>query len=502
MKRVKRVLALLAAFALVLAMAVPAFADKANQYTISVPAGSSHTYKVYQIFTGDYSKEGTTNKLSNVKWGQNSKNRGVDVGVDTKVAQRVLDELAAVNTTTATDADKLRVIEKYADLSGEGMATVSDGNSVDATAGYYLFKDTTATGDNEVYITEVVGNVTIKAKNSNVPGFEKKLKDKNDTTDNDFGDWQDVADHDIGDKIPFKLEATVPADYAEYSKYYFAFHDKEETSLTFNRDSVKVYVDDTEIKNDFEVKTTTTTFADGCSFEVVFSDLKTITSVKAGSKIRVEYTSTLNDKAVIGGEGNLNKAQLEYSNNPRDTNSKDKTVWDNVVVFTYQVVVNKYANSVAEDNKLAGAKFTLSKKLNDGKTKNIDVVTSEDGVQFTFKGLDDGEYTLTEIVTPKGYNTIDPITFKVSADHAITWDGTGTRDTLLKSLSGNQVTGEITFTSDKGTGALTTNVINKSGTTLPSTGGMGTTVFYVVGGGLMAVAVVLLVTKKRMENKR
>ena len=87
MKRVKRVLALLAAFALVLAMAVPALADKANQYTISVPAGSSHTYKVYQIFTGDYS----AGKLSNVKWGQNSKNRGDGVNVDTKVAQSVLD---------------------------------------------------------------------------------------------------------------------------------------------------------------------------------------------------------------------------------------------------------------------------------------------------------------------------------------------------------------------------------------------------------------------------
>lgn len=498
MKRVKRVLALLAALALVLAMAVPAFADKANQYTISVPAGSSHTYKVYQIFTGDYS----AGKLSNIKWGQNSKNRGVDVGVDTKVAQRVLDELAAVNTTTATDADKLRVIEKYADLSGEGMATVSDGNSVDATAGYYLFKDTTATGDNEVYITEVVGNVTIKAKNSNVPGFEKKLKDKNDTTDNDFGDWQDVADHDIGDKIPFKLEATVPADYAEYSKYYFAFHDKEETGLTFNRDSVKVYVDDTEIKNDFEVKTTTTTFADGCSFEVVFSNLKDIKAVHAGSTIRVEYTSTLNENAVIGGNGNLNRAKLQYSNNPRNVESKGETVWDNVVVFTYQVVVNKYADSVGENNKLKGAEFTLTKKLKDGTTKDITVAKSQDGVRFTFKGLDDGEYTLTETVTPEGYNTIEPITFNVSANHEINWDGTGNRSALLESLTGNKGTGEITFTSDKGTGALTTDIINKSGTVLPSTGGMGTTVFYVVGGGLMAVAVVLLVTKKRMENKR
>ena len=330
--------------------------------------------------------------------------------------------------------------------------------------------------------------------------LRKKLKDKNDTTDNDFGGWQDVADHDIGDAIPFKLEGTVPADYAEYNSYYFAFHDEEESGLTFNSNSIKVYVDDAEIKTGFEVKTSTT---DGCSFEVVFSNLKDINAVHAGSKIRVEYTSTLNANAVIGGDGNLNKAQLEYSNNPRDTNSKDKTVWDNVVVFTYQVVVNKYANSVGENNKLKGAEFTLTKKLNGDTTKVIAAVKSEDGVRFTFKGLDDGEYTLTETVTPEGYNTIDPITFNVSANHEITWEGTGTRDALLKSLTGTQVTGEITFEKNANVnGSLVTDIINKSGTVLPSTGGMGTTVFYVVGGGLMAVAVVLLVTKKRMENKR
>lgn len=487
-------LALLAAFALVLAMAVPAFADKANQYTISVPAGSSHTYKVYQIFTGDYS----AGKLSNVKWGQNSKNRGDSVKVGDKVGEDVLNELAAV--VSSSDADKLTVIKKYADLDSMEAATVTASSSATVAPGYYLFKDTTATAENEVYITEVVGNVTIKAKNSNVPGFEKKLKDKNDTTDNDFGDWQDVADHDIGDAIPFKLEGTVPADYTEYTSYYFAFHDEEESGLTFNSNSIKVYVDDTEIKTGFEVKTPTT---DSCSFEVVFSNLKGINAVHAGSKIRVEYTSTLKANAVIGGDGNLNKAQLEYSNNPRDTNSKDKTVWDNVVVFTYQVVVNKYANSVEENNKLAGAEFTLTKKLKDGTTKNIAVVKSQDGKQFTFKGLDDGEYTLTETVTPEGYNTIDPITFNVSANHEITWDGTGNRNTLLKSLTGNKVTGEITFAENANVnGSLVTDIINKSGTVLPSTGGMGTTVFYVVGGGLMAVAVVLLVTKKRMENKR
>ena len=500
MKRVKRVLALLAAFALVLAMAVPAFADGANLYTISVPAGSSHTYKVYQIFTGDYSKEGTTNKLSNVKWGQNSKNRDEGVDAGGKVSENVLNRLAAV--VSGSDAEKLAVIEEYADLNSKEVATVTHSNSAKVAPGYYLFKDTTATAENEVYITEVVGDVIIKAKNSNVPGFEKKLKDKNDTTDNDFGDWQDVADHDIGDAIPFKLEGTVPADYTEYTSYYFAFHDEEEAGLTFNSNSVKVYVDDTEIKTGFEVKTSNFAQGEDCTFEVIFNDLKQISEVHAGSVIRVEYTSTLNPNAVIGGNGNLNKAQLEYSNNPRDTSSKDKTVWDNVVVFTYQVVVNKYANSVEENNKLPGAEFTLTKKLKDGTTKDIAVAKSKDGVQFIFKGLDDGEYTLTETVTPKGYNTIDPITFNVSANHEINWDGKGDRNTLLKSLIGNKGTGEITFTSDKGTGALTTDVINKSGTTLPSTGGMGTTVFYVVGGGLMAVAVVLLVTKKRMENKR
>ncbi len=494
MKRVKRVLALLAALALVLAMAVPAFADEANLYTISVPAGSNHTYQVYQIFTGDYSN----GKLSNVKWGQNSKNRDKGVDVGGKVSENVLNRLAAV--VSSSDADKLAVIEQYANLSENGMDTVSESKSIKVAAGYYLFKDTTTGISGNTYIAEVVGNVLIKAKNSHVPGFEKKLKDKNDTTENDFSGWQDVADHDIGDEIPFKLEGTVPADYdAEYTSYYFAFHDEEEAGLTFNPKSVKVYVDDTEITTGFELKTTPT---DDCSFEVVFNNLKDIKAVHAGSTIRVEYTSTLNENAVIGGNGNLNRAKLQYSNNPRNVESKGETVWDNVVVFTYQVVVNKYANSVAENNKLKGAEFTLTKKLKDGTTKDIAVAKSQDGVRFTFKGLDDGEYTLTETVTPEGYNTIEPITFNVSANHEINWDGTGNRSALLESLTGNKGTGEITFTSDKGTGALTTDIINKSGTVLPSTGGMGTTVFYVVGGGLMAVAVVLLVTKKRMENKR
>ena len=150
---------------------------------------------------------------------------------------------------------------------------------------------------------------------------------------------------------------------------------------------------------------------------------------------------------------------------------------------------------------LEGAEFTLTKKIKNGtdvvKIMTIDATT---GTQFTLSGLDDGEYTLTETVTPAHYNTISPITFTVNADHTITWDSTP-RDTVLTSLSGNKVIGEITFDVDKTAGSLTTNVVNNIGTTLPGTGGIGTTIFYVIGGGLMVAAAILLITKKRMENR-
>ena len=111
-----------------------------------------------------------------------------------------------------------------------------------------------------------------------------------------------------------------------------------------------------------------------------------------------------------------------------------------------------------------------------------------------------GEYTLTETVTPAHYNTISPITFTVNADHTITWE-TERREDILTSLSGDKKVGEITFSVDKTAGTLTTNVINNIGTTLPGTGGIGTTIFYVIGGGLMVAAAILLITKKRMENR-
>lgn len=499
-KAMKKLMAALLAVAMVCAMAIPAFADGSSststaavtKYTITAPK-NGHTYEIYQIFTGDYDAL-QPSMLTNIKWGENGTGT-----VGAAVEQNVLNALSAV-ASSASDKAKLDVIENYVKRDTTPVAIVTNGSSVEVVGGYYLIKDKDGSLSGSepytTYLVSVVGHVTINPKSSAVPEFNKKLKDTNDST-GEVSRWQDSADYDIGDYIPFRLQGTVPADYDSYSTYYYAFHDKEEAGLTFDPSSVEVFVGDeetgTKITTGYTVDTNP---ADGCTFEIVFDDLKNIPSVTAKSIITVTYKSQLNGNAVLGAQGNVNTAKLEYSNNPRG-NGTGTTPWDNVIVFTYKVVVNKVDQ---DNNPLVGAQFTLTKKTKNGtdvvKTMTID--SSE--TQFTLSGLDDGEYTLTETVTPAHYNTISPITFTVNADHTITWE-TERREDILTSLSGDKKVGEITFSVDKTAGTLTTNVINNIGTTLPGTGGIGTTIFYVIGGGLMVAAAILLITKKRMENR-
>lgn len=494
MKAIKKAMSVLVSLLMIFTFALPAFADSsATTYTITAPA-TEHQYEIYQIFTGDLS-EGI---LSNVKWGENgtgAKGEAVDAAI--------IKALTDVNTKS--DREKLDVVEQYAklDSTSSPVATITNGQTYRAAAGYYLIKDkdntVSGTDTYTTYIVKVVGDVTITPK-SDAPSFEKKVKDTNDTT-GVTSDWQDSADYDIGDAVPFKLEGTVSSKYADYKTYYFAFHDQAETGLTFNKDSVKVYVDGNEITSGYSVESSP---ADGDTFDVVFANLKTIADVQAGSKITVEYTATLNDKAALGSQGNVNKAKLEFSNNPNEEQDGSKkpetgeTPWDNVIVFTYQVVVNKVK---ANGDALSGAEFTLEKVLNDNSKKTVAVVKNTEGTTFTFKGLDDGDYILTETKTPATYNTIEPITFTVTAEHTVIWS-TEARTDILTSLSGNAASGTATFTADLGKGSLTTNVVNQSGATLPGTGGIGTTIFYVIGGLLMAVAAVLLITKKRMNSDK
>ena len=136
--------------------------------------------------------------------------------------------------------------------------------------------------------------------------------------------------------------------------------------------------------------------------------------------------------------------------------------------------------------------------MKNGTTTTVAVVKDSEGTTFTFNGLDDGDYVLSETVTPAGYNKIDDITFTVTANHAIEWDGTGRTD-VLTSLSGDKKSGsaEFTMTASKADGSLTSNVVNKPGSSLPETGGMGTIVLYAAGAVLVIAAGVYFGLKKK-----
>ena len=500
MKHARKLASLLLALIMVFALATTAFA--AENTTISAPKGSTRTYDVYQIFTGDL-HEGV---LSNIKWGKNgtgAKGAAVD--------QNTLAALAAVNGKS--DTEKLTEIQKYVKLDSEKFGTVSNGNSLTVPTGYYLIKDTGPVNDGEaysLYVVQVVGPTTISPKVGTTTS-DKKVDDKNDSnTTEDATTWQDSADYDIGDAVPFKLSATIAQDYANYTHgYKLTFHDKEDAGLSFNQTSVKVYVDGTLITTGYEVVTEGLT--DGCTFEVRFANLKDIASVKGGSIISVEYTSTLNDQAVIGSTGNKNASHVSYTNNPNEqTGEGGKTPDDVVIVFTYQTIVNKVTKNPAYDaskdtgktgtdsdgNKefipLKGAGFTLYKKNASG---IYDVVGSElkgkDMTTFTWSGLDDGDYKLVETTTPSGYNTIPDIEFTITATHDVSSDNPA----LISLSGGDKFTGVIS------TGVVSANIENQSGAQLPSTGGIGTTIFYVLGSVLVIGAAVLLVTKKRMSTK-
>ena len=469
-------------------------ASAAQSYTIKFPTDekyAGHTYEVYQVFTGDLA-DGV---LSNVRYGANGAK-----AAGTEVTAAELKQLTDVNADSKTAQEKLDVIKTFANLNSTPVATLTKANtSYTAAAGYYLIKDKdgTVSGNdvNTLYLTKVVGDVAIDPK-SDVPSFQKKVKDVNDTT-GVTSEWQDSADYDFGDEVPFQLTATLPNNYSDYKTYYLAFHDVEEPGLQFNKNSVKVAIDGQAVDSaNYTVKTDTT---DDCTFEVVFNNLKNIAAAKDSSKITVEYTSTLTEQANLGQQGNVNKAKLQFSNNPNSEQEGEniptgETPWDNVIVFTYKVTVNKVDQN---KNPLKGAAFKLEKTYKDGSTKLVKEFTAGDATSFTFSGLDDGTYTLTETATPAGYNTIAPITFTVTAEHKIEWDGTDQRTDILTKLNGGTASGEIVFTSDIADGSLSTDVVNKPGSSLPSTGGMGTAVLYITGAALVGAAALYFVMRRR-----
>lgn len=478
----KKFASVLLTLALILSLSIPVFAAQA---TATITVTDDRTYDVYQIFTGDLS--GST--LSNIKWGQNGTgSEGAAVPED------ILNALTAVNAAGKTDADKLAEIEKYVSLNSDNKyGSVSKNSSLNnVPTGYYLLKDVTALTDGNErseYVVKLVADIDVTAKaGETVPG--KKVKETNDST-GVTTDWQDTADYDIGDNVPFQLSAKITANYDNYSTYYLCFHDTLSTGLTFNSSSVVVKVGETTI-NSNQYTVSTTGLADGCTFHVEFSDLKTVTSVGANSIITVEYTAKLNENATVGSTGNSNTMHLEYSNDP-NSNTKGKTPDQEVKVFTYKLIVNKVDGN---EKPLKDAGFTLYKKIK-GENNVADTwqqigneVKGTDLTTFTWTGLDAGDYKLMETTTPPGYNTMADIEFTISS----TMDNTG----ALTGLSATS-SGKSWGIADLSAGSITQTIVNNAGTVLPETGASGTTLFLLFGSLLTLAAAVFLTVRKKMS---
>ena len=525
MRFTKRLASLLLVAVMALALTIPALA-------------ASHTYEIYQIFTGDVS--GKT--LSNVKWGEN--------GTGTKgksVADDVLNALAAV--ANGTDAEKLAVIKNYVKLDSTAFRTVpkdvTDVNaeiSVDEIpAGYYLIKDKDNTQDGEggfytLYVVKVTdGTLTFKPK-GDVPTSEKKILEG--------GTEVDANSASIGDTVNYQITGTLPNNIDAYQTYYYQFTDTLSKGLTFGND-VTVTIDSTPVTTGFTVSHTTNETTGVTAISITFANLKGISGVTitADTKVVVTYSATLNENAVIAGNGNTNDVKLIYSNDPNhsgagENNPKGETPKDEVVTYTTELTITKHDG---DGNILPGAEFTLSGKgvnivlvteevftedadgtyykLKDGKytkdapteatrdkyesttikyakevkitpkgnvatkTNVVGTVSPETG-KLTFTGLGAGDYTLTESKTPAGYNTITPISFTI------------TFNTDTKEF---ESTAPIHVESDN---TLSTTIVNKAGVQLPETGGIGTTIFYTLGAVLVVGAGVLLVTKKRMDTEK
>lgn len=494
MKLFKKLASFILAFAMVMAIAMPSVVMAADNTTYKLTLQNTvkdHTYEVYQVFSGTLSTKDGKKVLSDLKWGS-----GVKKGAYTETAKAKAETLT--DEATARAFAKELVDEKKLSDPTQTVQSAADKTEITGlAAGYYLVKDTdnSLKGKNDsytAYILQVVGDATTSVK-SDVPSSEKKVKDINDSTETQTTDWQDAADWDIGDEVPFKIEGTLPSNYDKYKTYTLKFHDKEQEGLTFKRDTVKVFIDDVEIKTGFDVVEKP---GDGDTFDVVFENLKT-TKAKKGSKVRVEYKSVLNENANLGKPGNKNTMYMEFSNNPNNEQGGEtgKTPEDTVIVFTYKVSVNK----VNENNeKLDGAEFTLEKNVN-GVWKTIEKVPGTAGDVFEFKGIDDGEYRLTEKRAPDNYDMLsDPICFTVRAGHI---DGP---KPSLETFSGDITSGnvgEMKFTANIENGTLSTIIQNKPGSSLPETGGMGTTVLYAAGTLMILAAAAFLVMKKKAESK-
>lgn len=511
---------------------------------------ATHTYKAYQIFSGEVDGEGT---LTNVQWADTAK--GADfltaLKADATIGSSFTDceTAAAVAAVLGKETADSTLLQNFATFAASQKSNLKVVNAeaaerISVTAdGYYLFEDvstipTDKTGAKTRYLIAQVDaekglDITVK---SSLPSVEKKIKEntknvaygaeKNETQEYVGTGYNDVADYNIGDAVPFKLIGTLPSTLDDYKTYKYTFHDtlgKEFTTPAQGDIKVSCKTGDTvtDITNKATITVTAATATEGAKINVEFTDIKTAGATK-DSIITVEYNAVLSSGAVIGLNGQTNEVYLEYSNNPNvgGEGETGNTPVDKVIAFTYELDVNKVDANTKDA--LKGAKFKLQAADGDhakqwavltensdgnytvsGWTTDETAATefeNKTGNTFAVIGLDSGKYNLKETAAPSGYNTPkDPFVVDLTATTVNNqdWDSFTASDVLTAlTVKLDETTGKA----DVNTGKGEVTVGNSSGSTLPSTGGIGTTIFYVAGGVLVVGAGVLLITKKRAKD--
>ena len=404
--------------------------------------------------------------------------------------------------TNNITADATATVSKNAATDGKYTATFTN-----LDYGYYVVAvpGATVADTNSQYAALVrVHSTSVDAEiKGALPTVDKKVQVN--------GTGKDATDAKIGDTLTFTLTSTIP-DMSAYNTYTFNFKDTLSKGLTFGQ-VTSVKVGDTTLTKDTDYTVTTAPADSGKTLlTVAMKDFKTKQQANAGKKITVTYAATLNKDAVVGGAGNVNSATIQYSNNP-STNGTGESEPSKVRVFTYGFTVDKYTGKNYDDTatRLAGDEFTLAHKggtaisfvkVADSATQNAvyrvakadeagatTTITTPANGKVDFRGLENGEYTLTETKAPAGYNKLaSAIGVKVDGQN----NGTDTTHATVVIKYDNNNGSVYDQTASNGV----IPVQNKPGVVLPGTGGMGTIAFTVIGVLVIALGVAWTLKRK------
>ena len=497
-KAMKKLMAALLAVAMVCAMAIPAFAAGGagattgeGKITIN-NAVIGHTYKIYRILNLQYNDTAKSFRYEkNDKWGAFVEDQTTYLSVDSKTGVVTWANSDNADNGTAIKALAVAAGQYVKDKEDAGLtaddfkkATSSTVTFDNLPLGWYLVVSD-LTNDAICSIDTTAKEVTIKEKNG-VPTVTKEVEYAS-------GSWGQGNDGNVGDTVNFQTTINV----TDGDPTNYVLHDQMSKGLTFKENSIAVKVNDTLITN-YTVEYTNT---DKCTFEISFPN----GTLHTNDTVVVTYSATINNDAVVGTTGNENETWLKYGDNGETTHGKTKTYTWSFNIFKYFTDSNNDMQYLADvefvlyrknaDDKAEYAKFDSNNKLTGWTEAENEATKLKTNATSTVavEGLDAGTYFLKEITTPGGFNGLtSDVEVKITSSCNILTGATYAVEYKMVNEEG--------FT-DTDVQEKVVPIENKRGTTLPGTGGIGTTIFYVIGGGLMAAAAILLITKKRMENR-